>query len=71
VDIAVEVVLAGIERVDVVGGRARTGDEVTAEERVREVLLAREDRDVVLDPRVLVLEVDRERLAGRTSALPG
>src|SRR5918996_1773551 len=63
-DVALEVVLAGVERVD---GRVLDGiratEDLAPEQRIGELLRARVDRDVVLI-RVLVVELDRERLPG-------
>src|SRR4029450_6801251 len=61
---AVECVGAFVERRHIVGRLVRTGDELTAEGRLARGLLAREDHDVVLGRRVLVVERERERLAG-------
>src|SRR5262245_62618043 len=64
-DVTVEVVLPGLERVDRVVDLARAGQQLAAEQRVREVVGARVDRDVVLGRVVVVDEVDRARLVRR------
>ena len=57
------------QRVDGVGRRRSDRDQLTGEERRRLGVLAVEDHDVVLDPGLLVVEVDRDRLLGRHGEL--
>src|SRR6266540_6466402 len=64
-DVTVEVVLPRLERVHRVVDLARAGQQLAAEQWVREIVGAREDRDVVLGGVVLVDEVNRARLVRR------
>src|SRR5512133_994206 len=64
VDVAVDVVVARLERTDRVVGGVRPGDQVAAEPRVGELRFAGEHGDVVLGPAVLVVEVNRHLLVG-------
>src|SRR5512132_2064358 len=64
-DVTVEVVLPRLERVHRVVDLARAGQQLAAEQWVREVVGARVDRAVVLGGVVLVDEVDRARLVRR------
>src|SRR5438132_4143810 len=63
VDVAVEIVRSRVERRDIVRHLRWAGDNRSSEEIVRGGLV-REDRHVVGDAGVLVVEVDLERLPG-------